>query len=231
MDTSETQHPEHSLRVKLGGFVLAESLSFVSRRIDSMKKFVFGLLAVVTSVLIYFAAVNSRAATETAPFTVVKAAGEFELRQYEEMHLARTPMGAGIHNDEARDSSFIRLFRYISGTNEREEKIAMTTPVLMSSEEGYTAMNFVMPKATAVAGAPRPKPGVSLEKLPPMKVVAVRFSGVSSLEAEARQLARLKEWAASERLSLHGQPLIAYYDPPWTPGFLRRNEVLMRVKE
>lgn len=200
-------------------------------RIAGMKKAILGVLVLIAGAVVYFAAANSRAATETASYTVLTTDGEFELRAYESLHLARTKMNAPMQNGEDRDGSFMRLFRYIAGANEREEKIAMTTPVLVTPDGEKQAMSFVMPKAVVASGVPAPKEGVTLEKLPPMKVAVVRFAGVSSDETEIKQLARLKEWVTAKQLQLLGEPILAYYDPPWTPGFLRRNEVMLRVKE
>lgn len=198
-----------------------------------MKKMFLGALMLLIAGMVFFVASNSRAATETAPFQVLKADGAFELRSYETLHLAQTPMDPGSPDGKARNSGFMRLFRYITGANEREEKISMTTPVLMSSvgADGRQLMSFVLPKATVEATPPKPAAGVTLANLPSMKVVVIRFSGRSSAELEASKLQQLSQWATSRKLNVETTPLRAYYDPPWTPGFLRRNELMLRVIE
>lgn len=198
-----------------------------------MKKMFLGTLLLLLAGFVFFVASNSRAATETASYEVLETDGEIELRRYEALHLAQTAMETGRQDGKARNGGFMRLFRYITGANEREEKIDMTTPVLMSSNEGDDSqwMSFVLPKATVTATPPKPREGVSLARLPAMTVAVIRFSGLSSPELEAQKLQHLREWAAARKIKVEKTPLRAYYDPPWTPGFLRRNEVMLRVKE
>ena len=93
-------------------------------------------------------------------------------------------------------------------------------------------MNFVVPTEVAAAGAPAPKAeDVILETMPAQRVAVVRFSGSSNPALEKEKLAELRSWMEQEKLTAAGEPFTAYYDPPWTPGPLRRNEVLVPVKK
>jgi hypothetical protein len=56
-----------------------------------------------------------------------------------------------------------------------------------------------------------------------------RFSGSRNGKNEAGALAELQAWLARENLKGEGVPIFGYFDPPWTPSFLRRNEVMLRV--
>jgi hypothetical protein len=56
-----------------------------------------------------------------------------------------------------------------------------------------------------------------------------RFGGKRNLKKEARAIGKLKSWLESERLSCVSEPLFGYFDPLWTPAFLRRNEVMIRT--
>ena len=125
----------------------------------------------------------------------------------------------------------MKLFRFIDGQNERAEKISMTTPVIVEHGEKESSMSFVMPETTLAKGLPKPKGEVKLDQIPSVKIAALRFSGVSNGKQEAEQLARLQAWMNQEKLTPELTPLFAFYDPPWTLGFMRRNEVLIRVKE
>ena len=159
----------------------------------------------------------TRAGYETAPYTVVRSDGAFELRDYPELALVTT-------RRDSENGSFMRLFRYISGDNATEQKIAMTTPVFMQDD----AMAFVLP--TAVAPAPAPTSGeVRLEKRPAVRVAVHRYSGLRSPSADADALTKLRAWMAQQGLQAGGPPFRASYDPPWTPGPLRRNEVLVPI--
>ena len=58
----------------------------------------------------------------------------------------------------------------------------------------------------------------------------IRYSGNSETEARKKHLAELREKITAEGLEAEGNPIYAGYDPPWTPGPMRRNEVLLRIK-
>ena len=170
----------------------------------------------------------TRAGYESAGYKVVRRSGAFEIRDYPALTLVSTPMAAKRPTD---DDSFMKLFRYIGGANEAEAKIAMTTPVF--SDQGGTnrQMSFVVPKKVAAAGAPKAKrDDIAVQTRPPGRFAAYRFSGSSGTERAASARQKLAEWIAAEKLQPTGEPQMANYDPPFTPSFLRRNEVLVRVK-
>ena len=168
---------------------------------------------------------NSRAATETPAYKVVRADGAFELRDYPSLLVATTPMGEGGMN-----GGFGELFRFITGNNERAAKIAMTTPVLIDTGKEGRTMSFIMPRETAEQGVPKPSGDrVTLGKVEAAQFAVLRFGGGRTSENEAGAAARLKAWMDAQQIVARGEPRFAYYDPPWTPTALRRNEVLVRV--
>lgn len=168
----------------------------------------------------YFLYSTSRASTEIAGYTVIRSDGPVEIRDYPRMQTARTSM-------RSQNDAFMRLFRFIAGGNSREEKIPMTAPVLI---DGGHSMSFVLPEKLAIGSAPTPTgEGVSLGEMPPMRVIVLRYSGAAKPESRDRELARLRAWAAEEGITTEGEPIDAFYDSPMTPGFLRRNEVFLRM--
>ncbi|MEQ1748202.1 MAG: heme-binding protein [Prosthecobacter sp.] len=195
-----------------------------------MKRMLWVIPGLVLLGVSFFFVSNSRAATETAPYKVVRKDGSFELREYDTLHLAKVSMPTSDKRSKNMDGGFMKLFRFIDGQNERDEKISMTTPVIVERGEKESSMSFVMPQKSVAKGLPVPKGEVKLDQIPAVKVVALRFSGVSNSTKEAAQLAVLQAWAAKESIMVEGTPLFAFYDPPWTLGFMRRNEVLLRVK-
>ena len=94
---------------------------------------------------------NSRAATETPEYKVVRTDGKFEIRDYPALMLAGTSMEGAEMN-----GSFRRLFGFISGKNEGAEKIEMTAPVLIGTAAEKRTMSFIMPKKTVEKGVPKP---------------------------------------------------------------------------
>ena len=94
---------------------------------------------------------TARAGYESAEYKVVEKDGNIEIREYPDLMLASTSTK---FDAQGRDGSFMRLFRYISGANQSEQKIAMTTPVFMETGDAESGgkMGFVVPKDVADAG-------------------------------------------------------------------------------
>jgi hypothetical protein len=169
---------------------------------------------------------TSRAATETPAYESLQKEGDFEVRRYPALGLVSTSMP-----DPEMNGSFMKLFRYIDGANEAGAKVAMTSPVLVERTAGQSTMSFILPQAVNQNGAPKPKAEeVTLQPLPGMVVVSLRFKGRSNDALEKQAEAKLRDWAKQNALAVTGEALFAYYDPPWTPALLRRNEVLLRLK-
>lgn len=169
-----------------------------------------------------FATLSCRAmAIETPDYKTVEQDGKFEVRDYPAMTVARTPMG---------DGDFMRLFRYISGANEAEQKIAMTAPVLVQHEGESKGMSFVVPREVAAAKVPAAKADdVSVDTMPAARFAVFTYSGRRTDANEAEALGKLQAWMGKKGLQAEGEPVFAYFDPPWTLPFLRRNEVMLRV--
>lgn len=177
--------------------------------------------------LLFVGCRTARSAYESAPYRVVRADGKFELRDYPALTVVETPMALRANG---ADGSFMRLFRFISGGNEAKEKIAMTTPVFMSGDEANATMAFVLPAKMKLSEVPKPADAaVQVRELPAGRFAVMEFSGRRNPGKAAEALAGLEHWLAKERLSSAGSPVYGYFDPPWTPGFLRRNEVMLRT--
>ena len=174
---------------------------------------------------------TSRSAYESAEYSVLESDGGFELREYPDLMLVTTEMGTRIQGD---DGSFGRLFRYISGGNQEKQKIAMTTPVFMErqSDQSSGQMGFVLPKEFSDAEIPEPaNEQVKLFKRLGGKFAVIRFSGRLSDETQTKRTTELENWIKKRGFETVGESEIAGYDPPWTPGPLRRNEILFRIVE
>jgi DNA gyrase inhibitor GyrI len=185
-------------------------------------RFIF--LATIPLTLLAMAAtaiVLPRLSTPSPKYTVLKRIKNFEIRRYPEMLLATAPLG------EKRNinAAFGKLFRYISGDNSASGKIAMTTPVLIEPRQKHMA--FIFPDSHKNE-PPKPREDVTLATLPPGRYAALRFTDSANSPASADRAAqKLGGWLQEHGIKTSGPHIIAYYDPPWTPGFLRRNEILM----
>ena len=180
-----------------------------------MKSLAIGLAAVATGV----AYTGTRAGSETAPYRVVRTDGDYELREYPTLAIVQTSM-------READGSFMRLFRYIDGQNVATQKIAMTTPVFMTGG----SMAFVMPEKMPAEKVPKPSNDkVAVGSIPAGKFAVLRFSGRRNAGNETNAVATLTAWMQREKLTPTGESVFGYFDPPWTPPFMRRNEVMLRV--
>lgn len=186
-----------------------------------MKRWIL-LTILTTPVLLWVGCAATRAGYESPNYTASDKDGNFEIRTYPPLPVVSTT-GNGM------DNSFGRLFKFITGKNAAEQKIAMTTPVIMDGE-GANTMSFVVPEKIAAAGTPEPTAdNVTLRSLPGGTFAVLRFKGGRNSGAPEKSLAELKSMLAKKGFTATGQPRFAYYDPPWTPGPFRRNEVMLRI--
>lgn len=182
-------------------------------------------------------------AVEEAVYTVEKTDGDFQLRLYAAQVVAEVVVDGSL--EEAGNTAFRPLFNYISGANRAQDKIAMTAPVGQQAEGQKIAMTapvgqqavsnrwvvtFMMPSNSTLATLPAPTDErVQLRAIPARRMAAVRYSGTWSRKRYEHNLARLQEWMKAKGLVAAGDPVWARYNPPFTPWFLRRNEILLPI--
>ena len=167
----------------------------------------------------------------TPAYRVAEADGAVEIRDYPELVVAEiTTTGT---RQEAVRAGFSPLAGYIFAKEREGEKIAMTAPVTQRAGGGgggggdEWTVQFIMPEGYTLETLPRPAGSdVKLDTEPALRRAAIRFSGWWSDEAFAEQEGLLRAWLDARGLKAMGPPTYAYYNDPFTPGFLRRNEVL-----
>ncbi len=185
-------------------------------------------------------------AVEEPKYRIEKDYGSFEVRVYEPVVVAETDVEGPFR--DASNEGFRRLAGYIFGGNDGGRKIAMTAPVgaepkaapggtkiAMTAPVGAEkrgaawTVSFTMPSSWSLGTLPVPDDArVRLRVVPARRVAATRFSGTWGPEKFDALAARVEADARAAGLSPAGvTPLYARYDPPWTPWFLRRNEVLV----
>ena len=117
-----------------------------------------------------------------------------------------------------------------AGSNEGAEKIEMTAPVLIDTANDRKRMSFIMPKKAVAKGVPKPAGDkVTLGKVKAATFAVLHFGGARTAENEKGAIEKLQAWLALQKIVGKGDPLLACYDPPWTPVFMRRNEVMIRI--
>jgi hypothetical protein len=181
-------------------------------------------------------------AVEEAPHRVLQKLDAFELREYDAYVVAEVIHAPG--GGEGDNGAFRRLFGYISGKNAAKgdiamtapvitpppERVAMTTPVTTQRLPDGVTMQFVLPARYTLDTAPQPSdPAVRLRAIPAGRVAVWRFSGSASDRKVADMTTLLRTAIGKAGLTAVGEPIVARYNAPFVPPFLRRNEVWLNV--
>ena len=172
--------------------------------------------------------------TERQKFTVVRKYEGFEVREYLPCSLAEVKVSADYSS--AGSVAFRSLFGYISQGNQRSEKIAMTAPVISAQKADKAAedewfVSFVMPAGSSVADMPDPNdPRVVLRQLDAETCIAASFRGRANEEVVKRKVAELRALAAKENIALSSETRICRFDPPFKPGILQYNEIVIPIQ-
>lgn len=182
-------------------------------------------------------------ATEEPNFEVIKRFDNVELRQYAPYVVAEVVLNATAQ--EAGSQAFPILAGYIFGKNKGEKKFAMTAPVTQTAVPvrmdmtapvtqaavaGGMLVQFVLPKGVTLATAPEPvDPRVKLRLVPADTWAVIQYSGTWSQTNYQEHLDQLKAILERAGVTTQGEPVLARYNSPFTPWFMRRNEIWLSL--
>ena len=182
-------------------------------------------------------------AIEEPGYEVVQPLDGAEVRQYAPYVVAQV-LVAGTA-EEAGNEAFRILAGYIFGKNKGARrfdmtapvtqaaapvKLEMTAPVTQSPAAGGFVVQFVLPKGVTLATAPEPiDPRVQLREVPGGRVAVIRYSGFWSQANYDEHLGQLQAALRAAQLAWTGEPTLARYNPPFTPWFMRRNEIWLAL--
>lgn len=169
--------------------------------------------------------------TEQQPYRVVQRFDAFEVREYPPAAVAEVSVDGSF--EQAGTRAFGSLFGYISGRNQRSQSIAMTAPVLQRTDaQGRQAVAFVLPAELSATDAPEPgDTSIRVHEVPGSTTAAMTYTGRWTEGSFQRHRAALLDAVKGAGLTPAGEPRFARYNPPFTPWFLRRNEVLVDLAE
>jgi hypothetical protein len=181
-------------------------------------------------------------AVERPKYSVLLSQPPEELRDY------APTIDAVVHvegdRSEAVSAGFRILADYIFGKNRSRgaitldapakgpsgQSIAMTAPVQQQALGGGWDIRFTMPATYTMDTLPTPKdPRVHLVAVPRHRAAAIKFSGFWSDANLQSHETQLLQWVHAQKFTASSAPSYAYYDPPWTPWFLRTIEVLVDI--
>lgn len=206
------------------------------------------ILVFLTSILI----ASTVMATEEPKFSIIEKSEPFELRTYAPQLVAEVKVEGDL--DTASSQGFRLIAAFIFGQNQVSEKISMTVPVgietaqstkitmtvpvgIEASKDSAKGVNqwvfsFVMPSEFTMATLPKPlNPLVTIRELPAQKRAAITFSGFYDEAKVSEKTKALEEWIKSKQWQVIGNPQFARYNPPWSIPFMRRNEILITVRD
>ncbi len=184
-------------------------------------------------------------AIEEPAYDVLRAFGNVELRQYAPYVVAEVVIDGAV--EDAGNAAFPILAGYIFGKNKGEKTFDMTAPVTQTAAPVKMAMTapvtqatvpgggqliqFVLPRGVTLETAPEPlDPRVQLRLVPASQWAAIRYSGTWSQANYDEHLALLRAALAKAGVATQGEPVLARYNAPFTPWFLRRNEIWLALR-
>ncbi len=182
-------------------------------------------------------------AAQEPPFDVVQQLDGAQVREYAPYVVAEVLVAGPA--DKAGSAAFPVLAGYIFGKNKGEKtfamtapvtqaaapvKLEMTAPVTQAAAPGGYLVQFVLPRGVTLATAPEPTDArVQLREEPARRVAVIRYSGLWSQSNYEDHLKKLQVILREAEIAWTGEPVLSRYDPPYTPWFMRRNEIWLTL--
>ena len=181
---------------------------------------------------------------ERPDYEIVQSDNNIEIREYGPMIIAEVEVDG--KREDAIRNGFRLLANYIFGNNtvgldittkaqvnqQESQKIAMTAPVQLKSKGKSWLMSFVMPSKYSMDSLPEPNDDrVNLKEILNTKFIVIEFSGTNSNENIDKHEKDLLNYIESNKIKISGSPKYAFYNPPWTLPFMRRNEVMIEINQ
>ena len=174
----------------------------------------------LSSLLFLFVMANQ--SYDTQAYTVIERIDAIEIRYYP------SAMKVKVESSLKDNRNFRALFRYISGNNIENKKIAMTTPVYMHNSPQGQIMEFVLP-ARFKEDAPQPRgAGVEVYRAKAGHFAAIRFGGYANASKTKNYTQTLRNALKAAGKKVVGSPILLSYDAPYK-FYNRRNEVLLEI--
>ncbi|HSM30172.1 MAG TPA: heme-binding protein [Woeseiaceae bacterium] len=168
-------------------------------------------------------------ATEEPAYEILLETKYYDVRRYAPYIVAEVDVDDDFRG--AGNSAFRVLAGYIFGDNEPKQKMNMTAPVESRDDNGPFTYSFVMERKYTMETLPKPtNPDIKLVQRPERVMAVHRYSGTWSEQRYAEHEKILLEALATDRVQTKGAPVFARYDAPFTPWFLRRNEIMIEIQ-
>lgn len=173
--------------------------------------------------------------TESLRYTVERKIGDVEIRNYPDFLIASV-------DDMTDDDAFRILFGYISGNNKSREQVAMTVPVISGKREREEipmttpvistsrSFSFVMPSRYTQDTLPEASDErVRIIEIESRRMAVLSFKGRTNEDSVRRHEAELYRILERGGIKVNGESFLMRYNGPFTPGFIRHNEIAVEV--
>jgi len=179
----------------------------------------------VKKILFFFVCINFlnnvTSQYETQNYDIIKTIDKAEIRYYPSVMRIKS----------TRENGFVNLFGYISGKNEKNKKIAMTSPVYLKKEENIEVMEFILPRSYNNKNTPMSLSSkVSVYESNPDYYMALKFGGYAFQSIVNKTSSELKRIANENNIQIVGEPILLVYNSPYKI-FNRRNEILFKISK
>ncbi len=170
------------------------------------------------------------AGIESPAYIVAVEYDDYEIREYGPTIVATTTVDGNL--DGATVAGFKKVAGYIFGENTLGQNIAMTAPVTTEQAHSGTdggsayAISFVLPSEYGMEDLPLPSDAmVRVESVPARTLAVYSFSGVVDELDVAGKMADFESELEKAGYTVSGELTLAQYNPPYTPWFMRHNEI------
>ena len=183
---------------------------------------------------------------EQTKYSVLTKVDGYEIRNYPAHIVAQTVVEGTSINGDAFNKGFAIIAGYIFGGNVKKESIAMTAPVVAQGSSEKIAMtvpvtasatgtsqvvSFVMPSGYTLLTLPTPNDSrIKLVEVPEQKIAAFRFSWYRTDPRFEKMKKQLFANLSQDNITIIGTPIFAGYNPPCTPPWMNRNEIMVQVQ-
>ncbi|MFN7910780.1 MAG: SOUL family heme-binding protein [Bacteroidota bacterium] len=165
--------------------------------------------------------------TEAHAYTVLKVYDQFEIRKYAPALFSSVKLKSKGYK-ESSGKGFRMLAGYIFGNNEKNQKIAMTTPVVMQLGD-TTKMFFKVPDGYSMEALPQPNDtNIVFEKQEEKIMAAIHFNGWADDDKIKHYIAILKNALDKENIQHTNAFSFLGYNPPYEL-VNRRNEIAVEL--
>ena len=171
---------------------------------------------------------------EEPKYHVVTLNNNIEFRCYNSLTIAEVIISGD--RKSVINKGFRILADYIFGNNKSNTKIAMTAPVMQFHtstiiKDNAWAIAFVMPNEYQYKNLPAPyNQEIKFKKIRAKKFLAIKFSGNATDGSIKNNEDKLFSYLGKNNFIVIFPAIYAFYNPPWTLPFLKRNEVIIEVE-